>query len=404
MIMFINNVEFSFSDFDMSNMMKGYGTVKSTHPQALAIANSLKIANTGDVTIQYANHGAIIFERVAGAWFKGIDMADLMGMVDLVGLQMQISSKASQSVYDPAAMEYEKGKIASHGGKLYVANKKMDVVPPAVAVGAFVPADWDAFDTHFKYAPEMPTADGKYVAAVKSGVTTWETASTGGGAGLAPADQAKLAHIEITQSINLDEAILEGDRASKADLVDVKPGPDVLKRFVDNQGLRSILQAMNAPREIYALVGQNPVMKMEIEKGGKTAQMQVIDTEGGHAVAAMEWLSATQEFVFSLYDKNSGVVKATFEIKPDGKAYISGKSVATEKFVTDHAAVAGAKGDTGAPGAKGADSTVAGPKGEKGDPGVAGAKGADSTLPIPPTADGDYKLNIKAGVATWVTV
>jgi hypothetical protein len=108
-----------------------------------------------------------------------------------------------------------------------------------------------------------------------------------------------------------------------------------LKRFVDNAGLRHILQAINAPREIYALIGQNPAMKMEVEAGGHSAQMQVIDKEAKHAVASMEWLKATQEFVFTLYDKTSGVAKATFEIKPDGKAYLKGKEIATVPGTND---------------------------------------------------------------------
>ena len=173
------------------------------------------------------------------------------------------------------------------------------------------------------------------------------------------AEKARLGQLDGKLAINLDECILEGDRATTGDLTDPHPSAEELQRFVDNAGLRHILQAMNAPREIYALIGQNPVMKMELETGGRSAQMQVIDKEAGHAVASMEWLKTTQEFVFTLYNKDSGVVKATFEIKPDGKAYVGGKEIVTVDAIT---------------------------------------------TPPHPTADGDYKLNVKAGVATWVTV
>ena len=88
-----------------------------------------------------------------------------------------------------------------------------------------------------------------------------------------------------------------------------------------------------APREIYALVGNNPTMKMEVEDAGLAAQMQVLDKKANRAVASMEWIKATQTFSFTLFDKSTGVVKATFEIKPDGKAYIGGHEVATHESV-----------------------------------------------------------------------
>jgi len=77
----------------------------------------------------------------------------------------------------------------------------------------------------------------------------------------------------------------------------------------------------------YSLKGINPTMKMEIEDAGHAAQMQVIDLSTGHAVASMEYLKDTNEFVFSLSDPATGTSKAEFEIKPDGKAYIGGAEV-----------------------------------------------------------------------------
>jgi len=66
-------------------------------------------------------------------------------------------------------------------------------------------------------------------------------------------------------------------------------------------------------------------MKMMVSDTGLAAQMQVI--KGGHDRATMGWLASTGEFTFSLAD-DKGVTVSTFEIKPDGKAYIGGKEVA----------------------------------------------------------------------------
>ena len=172
MIMFINNIEISVSDMDMTSMAQGYITIDHKHPQAELIATSLEVANTGNVTIQYANHGATTFEKIAGAWFKGITAPDVIGMIGAMMPTVNMNLQSMQPVYNPKARAYAKGALVAEGGKFYVANKKMGKM--GAEIGAFKPADWDEFDKHFKYAPTMPTADGKYVATVKAGVTTWE--------------------------------------------------------------------------------------------------------------------------------------------------------------------------------------------------------------------------------------
>jgi len=68
---------------------------------------------------------------------------------------------------------------------------------------------------------------------------------------------------------------------------------------------------------------------MHVSAAGTAAQMEVIDDETGHLVATMEWYKAAQEFSFNLFDRTTGVVKAEFEIKPDGNAYIGGEKVMT---------------------------------------------------------------------------
>jgi len=142
-----------------------------------------------------------------------------------------------------------------------------------------------------------PTKDDQILSSKKDGTRSWIDAPSGG-AGVAPADQAKLDHITVTTDIDLD-------------------------------GVKTAIVDLNAPKEVYALIGDNPTMKMEVEDAGHAAQMQVIDKKTGHGVATMEWLKTTQEFIFSLSDKDTGVAKATFEIKPDGHAYIGTKQVAT---------------------------------------------------------------------------
>ena len=77
----------------------------------------------------------------------------------------------------------------------------------------------------------------------------------------------------------------------------------------------------------------NPLFDMEVSAIGSAAMMRVIDKETGHLVATMEWLKAEQEFVFNLLDKNTGLSKATFEIKPDGKAYIGGIEMLTVETI-----------------------------------------------------------------------
>jgi len=77
----------------------------------------------------------------------------------------------------------------------------------------------------------------------------------------------------------------------------------------------------------------NPTMKLPVSDTGLAAQMQVIYK--GHDVASMEWLKSSGSFVFSLADKDTGVQKATFEIKTDGKAYVNGKQIISMQDLDD---------------------------------------------------------------------
>ena len=204
-------------------------------------------------------------------------------------------------------------------------------------------------------------------------------------AGLTPEQIEKLGFITITKAFNADKTTdniqvafnrigdlgLDGGGNTLMSTKDVEletkqvVNADPTLSAKDNRlmSIASVIDQMAKfavhLKDVYipVLDKDNPTLKMDVSDTGRAAQMQV--THKTRAVASMEWFKDTQQFVFSLFDKTSGVVKATFEIKPDGKAYVGAKQVA----VLD-----------------------------------------DITTPAAPTADGEYKLKIASGVATWVTI
>ena len=171
---------------------------------------------------------------------------------------------------------------------------------------------------------------------------------------LDPADKAKLNHITIAQDINLDEAILEGDRASKADLIAPTPSADVLKRFVDNAGLRSVLQAQNqAPKIITKIsevtgsgmyIGQHGIAGtpypttecylratfVTIPGSGNTGTLfEILDMLDGHSVNGEKQSSGTIVWGGKTILNNGKI--------PMDAGYVPHKDqdVATKKFVED---------------------------------------------------------------------
>jgi len=181
----------------------------------------------------------------------------------------------------------------------------------------------------------------------------------GGTGGTTPAEKsaikantAKTALIDGTTAINFDEIILDGDRATNSDIDDPKAVPETLLRFISISGLRHAIEQM---KSIFMPMpdADNPAVTLNVGTAGSTAKMEVY--YDGYNVANMEWDKATEEFVVNLADKASGTIQNTFTLKQDGNAYVNGKKVSTG-------------------------------------------------TPVPPTADGEYKLKVAAGVATWVTV
>jgi len=77
----------------------------------------------------------------------------------------------------------------------------------------------------------------------------------------------------------------------------------------------------------------NPAMELTVSDSGLAAIMRVI--HNGHNVASIEWLKSSGSFILGISDKDTGVSKATFELKVDGKGYIAGKVIATEDRVKE---------------------------------------------------------------------
>ncbi len=99
---------------------------------------------------------------------------------------------------------------------------------------------------------------------------------------------------------------------------------------------KGILDALNGPQTSQTLIGPVPSLKLEVEDGGTAATLQMYDMASPtHLVANMEWLKSTQELIWSLHDKDDGVVKAMMELKPDGKMYVGTGMVQSEVQTID---------------------------------------------------------------------
>ena len=96
--------------------------------------------------------------------------------------------------------------------------------------------------------------------------------------------------------------------------------------------LRDILK--NGELDDIKLDGMTPSLKLGVKPGGMAGVVQVYDLDGAvHLVAGMEWLRATQELMFTLSDKDSGVTKGMFQLKPDGTATV-GNGMVQHKIAT----------------------------------------------------------------------
>jgi len=104
---------------------------------------------------------------------------------------------------------------------------------------------------------------------------------------------------------------------------------EVTKNTVDIDNIQTGLGGIIPTPGHIRVKGANPTVELIAEATSTAAQMQVLDVASGRLAATMEWFKATQEFVFTLFDTATGVAKAGFELKQDGKGYIGGEVVHT---------------------------------------------------------------------------
>ena len=104
---------------------------------------------------------------------------------------------------------------------------------------------------------------------------------------------------------------------------------EVNKNTVDIGAIQHGLGEIIPSAGHFQVKGVNPLVKLIADAGSHAAQMQVLDLPSNRLAATMEWFKATQEFAFTLFDTATGVAKAGFELKQDGKGYIGGEVVHT---------------------------------------------------------------------------
>ena len=85
------------------------------------------------------------------------------------------------------------------------------------------------------------------------------------------------------------------------------------------------------------LIVQNdsPAVKLEVESGGSAGVFQIYDMEAPvHMVSGIQWLKNTQETDWVLADKDTGVVRAMLQMKPDGTFHI-GSGMVQNQIATE---------------------------------------------------------------------
>ena len=94
--------------------------------------------------------------------------------------------------------------------------------------------------------------------------------------------------------------------------------------------------------ESSTLEGDNPTMFMKMNAAGSAAQMQVIDKDSGHMVANFEYLKSTQSLSLDLFDKTTGAIRTSLELKHNSSIYINGNRLIDTNFYTyDFTKIAG---------------------------------------------------------------
>ncbi len=99
---------------------------------------------------------------------------------------------------------------------------------------------------------------------------------------------------------------------------------------------KAILDTLNAPQTGYVATGSIPSVKLEVEDGGTVGLFQIYDMASPvHLVSGIQWVKATQETDWTLSDKDTGVTKAMFQMKPDGTFHIGDGMVQSQIATVD---------------------------------------------------------------------
>ncbi len=79
----------------------------------------------------------------------------------------------------------------------------------------------------------------------------------------------------------------------------------------------------------------NPAIRLFVEDGGIAGTFQIYDMETpNHMVSSIQWVKASQETDWTLSDKDTGITKAMFQMKPDGTFHI-GNGMIQHQIATD---------------------------------------------------------------------
>jgi len=83
------------------------------------------------------------------------------------------------------------------------------------------------------------------------------------------------------------------------------------------------IAALSTPKSSLVAEGSIPNVKLEVEDGGTAGLFQIYDMASPvHVVSGIQWLASTQEADWTLSDKDTGVTRALFQMKPDGTFWI----------------------------------------------------------------------------------
>ena len=92
--------------------------------------------------------------------------------------------------------------------------------------------------------------------------------------------------------------------------------------FDDN--IKNLLATFLPSADEAILKGHVPAIVLDVENGGVASTLETTYNNGTttHAVSTIQWVKASQEADWTLSDKDTGVIKAMFQMKPNGTFHI----------------------------------------------------------------------------------